>query len=528
MPDPAAANKIRLRFMSLTNQDKLSLSPPMQFRVLTPSLWDSSGFDPYYRYYRKRQRINASTRIEFEGFGSNRLSIAITTLIVLISVAAATHALLNKQDPRAALGWIALCIAVPIIGPAVYLLLGVNRLNAFDCNDLSSRCPDVKDHEWKVLDHPLDRITAKLSRYPCSRDNKVEILRNGNQAYPAMLDAMKRANQSVFLCTYIFDSDEAGQKFVSALAECANRGVQVRVLIDTIGSLYSFPSAVRLLRKAGVKTSRFLPLIHRNSWLLNMRNHRKILAIDGRLAFTGGMNIGSRHLMGRHRAGAADVQFLIEGSAAHSLADIFCRDWKFATGETLQVQRPDNMGAGRVACRPVSDGPDCEIGTLPKLLLGLIGSAAERITIVTPYFLPPPAIVGALIGASLRGVQVRIVLPEHNNLPYVMWATEHALADILRSSIEVYFQPGPFSHTKLLLIDEDFLQIGSYNMDARSLRLNFELAVNIFDRSLRQKIDSELEEQLSRSFRVEREYLNNRSLPVRIRNAASWLFAPYL
>ena len=109
-----------------------------------------------------------------------------------------------------------------------------------------------------------------------------------------------------------------------------------------------------------------------------------------------------------------------------------------------------------------------------------------------------------------------------------MWATEHALADILRSSIEVYFQPGPFSHTKLLLIDDDFLQIGSYNMDARSLRLNFELAVNIFDRSLRHEIDSSLEERLSRSFRVEREYLNNRSLPVRIRNAASWLFAPYL
>lgn len=344
-----------------------------------------------------------------------------------------------------------------------------------------------------------------------------------------MLDAIENAQQSILLCTYIFDSDEMGETFVAALAKSVARGVQVRVLIDSVGSLYSFPSAIRLLRKARVPTSRFLPMLHRNSWQFNMRNHRKMLIVDGVHAFTGGMNIGSRHLVSRRAVDSTeDVQFLIEGNVAESLADMFARDWEFATGESLQLSYSQRTKLGDTACRPISDGPGADIGTLPRLLLGLIGTATDSITIVTPYFLPPPSIAGALIGASLRGVRIRILIPEHTNLPYVTWATEHALAPFLQSSIEVYLQPRPFSHTKMLLIDEDFLQIGSYNMDSRSLRLNFELAVNMIDRDLRHDIDHELEERFANSVRVDAELLDRRGLPTRIRNAVFWLFTPYL
>lgn len=377
--------------------------------------------------------------------------------------------------------------------------------------------------------HSLDRLTAKLSRYPCTQDNEVRMLRNGEQAYPEMLEAINNAEHFVFLSTYIFDSDETGKQFVAALSACVNRGVPVRVLIDSIGSLYSFPSAVRLLRKAGVPTSRFLPIMHRHSWLLNMRNHRKILAVDGRIAFVGGMNIGNRHLVGRQSSGAAaDVQFRIQGSATRSLTDMFCRDWEFATGESVTLPETTTKGSGHTACRPVSDGPDSELGTLPQLLLGLIGSAKESITIVTPYFLPPPSIADALIGAALRGVHVRILLPEKNNLSYIKWASEHAMGNILFSSIEVYYQPRPFSHTKMLLIDDDFMQIGSYNMDARSLRLNFELAVNIYDQALRREVDAQLSETVTGSRQIDNQYLSKRSMPARIRDAVVWLFMPYL
>lgn len=448
---------------------------------------------------------------------------------MLISLGSAIHALLNKRQPRAALGWIALCLAVPIFGPLTYLLFGINRLNVLGhAYDFASENRD-QHGDVIVFDHPLDLVTAQLSRYPCSQDNMVTMLRNGEEAYPEMLDAINQAKHSVYLCTYIFDSDDTGKTFVAALAACVKRGVQVRVMIDSIGSLYSFPSAIHFLRKAGVPTSRFLPWKHRNSWLLNMRNHRKLLAVDGCRVFTGGMNIGNRHLVGRLRAGSvADVQFLIEGSAALSLTNIFCRDWEFATGEHLSLVESQPCTSGDTTCRPISDGPDSELGTLPKLLLGLIGSAKISITIVTPYFLPPPAISGALIGASLRGVRVRVLLPEDNNLAYVKWATEHAMGDLLRSPVEAYYQPSPFSHTKMLLIDDDFLQIGTYNMDARSLRLNFELALNIYDIDLRQSIDAELNRTLADSKRVGNQYLGQRNLPIRIRDAIAWLFTPYL
>jgi cardiolipin synthase len=454
-----------------------------------------------------------------------QLSYALTALAVLTSAVSAAHALLNKRDPRAALGWLLLSILVPLIGPLIYLVFGVNRPSIVEPAAFTGSI----DEHAHTLDHALDRVSAKLGHYPCSLHNRVEILRNGEQAYPAMLHAIENARNSVLLSSYIFDTDDIGKAFITALSDAVARGVMVRVLIDSFGSLYSFPHAVRLLRKAGVRASRFLPLVHRNSWLLNMRNHRKILAVDGSQAFVGGMNIGNRHVMSRHRGGGtADVQFLIEGEAAIALTDIFCRDWQFATGELLQIEPSADLDSGGTACRPISDGPGPELGTLPKLLLGLIGSAKSSVTIVTPYFLPPPAIVGALIGASLRDVRVRILLPEKNNLPYVKWATEHGLAEILESSIEVYYQPSPFSHTKMLLIDDDFLQIGSYNMDSRSLRLNFELAVNIFDLDLRRDIDAQVEEKISRSVCLNEQYLTAKPLAARIRNAIAWLSAPYL
>lgn len=428
----------------------------------------------------------------------------VTLTIILTSAAGALHALLNKREPRAALGWSILCLALPFAGPFLYLLLGINRKRFLKGSAQAPLVAERAASPGQTLDHPLDRITAQLSRYPCSTDNRVRLLKNGEQAYPEMLDSIRGATNYVFLSTYIFASDSTGREFIDVLSAAVERGITVRVLIDSIGSLYSYPSAVNLLRKAGVPVSRFLPLFHRDSWLLNLRNHRKILAVDGNTAFAGGMNIGSRHLVRQNRSGsAADMQIRIDGSAAHSLASVFCLDWRYVTGEVLDISSKSKFHEGTTSCRPISDGPDEELGTLPWLLLGLIG-------------------------ATLRGVKVCILLPEKSNLPYVNWATGHSLIPILQTPIEVYFQPHPFSHTKMLLIDEDFLQIGSYNMDSRSLRLNFELAVNIYDIGLRRDFDSNLRKQIQSSRRISSEELTNKNLYTRIRNSLAWLFVPYL
>jgi len=457
------------------------------------------------------------------------LTYFVTVIFILTSAAGALHALLNKREPRAALGWSVLCLALPFAGPLLYLLLGINRKRFLKDSVQPPLLANKSARSRSTLDHPLDRITAQLSRYPCTADNCVRLLENGEQAYPEMLDSIRGATNCVFLSTYIFASDNTGKEFIGVLSSAVERGITVRVLIDSGGSLYSYPSALSLLRKAGVPVSRFLPLFHRDSWLLNMRNHRKILAVDGKTAFTGGMNIGCRHLVQQNRSDAtADVQIRVDGTAAHSLASLFCLDWQYATGEILEIPAKSKSHEGTTPCRPVSDGPDEELGTLPWLLLGLIGAAKTQITIITPYFLPPPTIVGALIGATLRGVKVRILLPKKSNLPYVNWAADHSLIPILQTPIEVYFQPHPFSHTKMLLIDDDFLQIGSYNMDSRSLRLNFELAVNVYDIELRHDFDSSLRKQFQSSRRISLEDLTNKTLFTKIRNSLAWLFVPYL
>jgi len=459
------------------------------------------------------------------------LAYFVTAILVLTSAVGALHALLNKREPRAALGWLVLCLALPFAGPLLYLLLGINRKRVPRGLEYAPLLEEKPASPVPTRGHPLDLIAAQLSRYPCTTDNRVRLLRNGEEAYPAMLDRIRSATSFVFLSTYIFDADDTGREFVDVLSSAVERGITVRVLIDSIGSLYSCPSALNLLRKAGVPASRFLPLFHRDSWLLNLRNHRKILVVDGKTAFTGGMNIGNRHLVRRNGSGsAADMQIRMDGSAAHSLASLFCLDWQYVTGETLDVPPEGNCYEGTVHCRPISDGPNEELGTLPWLLLGLIGAARSRITIITPYFLPPPTIIGALIGATLRGVKVRVLLPEKSNLPYVNWAAEHSLLPILQTPIEVYRQPDPFSHTKMLLIDDDFLQIGSYNMDSRSLRLNFELAVNVYDTGVRRDFDSELSRQFQASRRISAGELSDKNLFTRVRNglAFAWLFVPYL
>jgi cardiolipin synthase len=214
-----------------------------------------------------------------------------------------------------------------------------------------------------------------------------------------------------------------------------------------------------------------------------MRNHRKILVVDGEVAFTGGINIGDRHLADRldNRKRVVDMHFRLSGPVVAQIENVFWRDWRFITGEPVPDGRPAATRAGASLCRTVAHGPDEDLDRLTALLVGAIGLAERRVAIMTPYFLPPRELIGALQAAALRGVAVDVILPAQNNLPYVHRATRHMLWELLKRGVSVYYQPPPFVHSKLLLIDEGYAQIGSANWDARSLRLNFELTVEIFD-----------------------------------------------
>jgi len=469
-----------------------------------------------------------------------------TALVVVLALVAASHALLNQRDPRAALGWIGVCLLFPFIGPLLYALFGVNRITR-RARSLDHRRPRLLSfhHPHHTLSRDelngpeippafteLARISDAVTRRPLLRGNEIRFLRDGEETYPPMLDAIAGAKRSVYLATYIFETDATGRRFVEALAEAQSRGLDVRVLVDGIGALYSWPRATRLLKRRGVRCGRFLPprsfppAIH-----VNLRNHRKILVVDGAVAFTGGMNIGGRHMVRdpANRNPTQDLHARLAGPVARQIEDVFLSDWSFATGDvppTLRSPQPDAQGT--TLCRTIVDGPDEDLDKLAAILQGAISAARRRIRLMTPYFLPPRELIAALQAASLRGVEVHIVLPEANNLPFVHWATRNMLWELLERGARVFCQPAPFSHTKIYLVDDHYVQIGSANLDPRSLRLNFELMVEVYGREAGELAAGFFRDALARSREVTLEEVDGRSLPVRFRDSLAWLFQPYL
>ncbi len=463
---------------------------------------------------------------------SSYLQLIIVLLVGLIATIAAGHALLHKRDPTAAAGWMTVCLLFPVAGPILYLMLGFNRIQ-MRARRLGTRRAPVTEGEPANLEVPeafalQARISHAVTNLEITAGNAVTPLRDGEEAYPAMLDAINGARRHVYLATYIFDSNTAGQAFAQALQQAHERGVDVRILLDGAGEWYSWPRICRRLSRAGLRVTRFLPpQLIPPRLLLNLRNHRKILIVDGHTGFTGGMNIGDRHYASQ--GGARDIQFRITGPVVDQMEAVFLQDWDYATGELSERppmdQTPDS---GSALCRTVVTGPNEDLGRLTTILVGAAAAARERLVIVTPYFLPPRELIGALQAAAVRGTRVDIVLPAHNNLPFVHWATQNMLWELVEWGVNVYYRSGQFIHSKLFMIDYQYSQIGSANIDPRSLRLNFELTIEIYDRQLTADLTDEVDDMIAASRRMTLAALNGRSLPVRLRDAFCWLFTPYL
>ncbi len=467
------------------------------------------------------------------------------TLLAALALGAAGHALLRKSDSRSALGWVAVCLTFPLAGPILYILFGVNRVKRSasrmrrEVDELSANTPSSIPSYPNAAINPtllhhsfqrLERVGRNILGTELVGGNCVEPLFNGDEAYPVMLRAMEEASQSIYLATYILDTDTLGLKFIDALARAAHRGVDVRVLIDGVGEKYSWPRASRLLAKKGVSTALFItPRLFPPNLHFNLRNHRKILVVDGSLGFTGGMNISQKHVLGAKPAWpVTDLHFIVHGPVANLLQDTFVDDWFFATKERIRPPVLSTEPTGDCLCRTVADGPNFEEDYLETLLTTIISTATSSIRIMTPYFLPPHTFLSALKSARYRGVKVEILLPGRNNIPFVHWASMHILEDLLRSGISIAFQAAPFCHTKLMLVDGCYVLLGSANLDSRSLRLNFELTLEVLDQHLAIQLTRHFDSILAKSRPVTRQELSGRSLPVRLRDAFFWLFSPYL
>lgn len=475
------------------------------------------------------------------------LALLLKIVLFVISLVAAFHVLLRKRDPRAALGWIVFCLAVPGLGPFFYALLGINRVRtrAREWQE-QGRGPQADTRGYCVWPLPscaldpfrqenyqaLMQLADKVTRRPLLPGNRVQPLYNGEEAFPSMLAAVARARHTIYVATYIFDTHAVGRAFIQALSEAAHRGVQVCVLIDGLGERYTWPLARKLFRGSGVQLARFLPpRLWGTGVHINLRNHRKLLLIDGELGFTGGMNLSERHLVQhapvRHQA--KDVHFRVQGPVLGQMLEAFNEDWHFATGKTLPPPvYPPALSGSNAFCRGISAGPNEEYEKLLWLVGGIFNSARDHVRLMTPYFIPTQQLIGAINSAALRGVTVEIILPERNNLPYVAWASQAYFWEFLQYGVKIYHQPPPFCHSKLLLMDNYYCLVGSANMDPRSLRLNFEFNMEVYDGILSQQLRDHFDAVRSYSQLLSLAEVDSRRFGTKVRDAAFKLMSPYL
>ncbi len=480
-------------------------------------------------------------------YGHELLNLAVAGFALLLNIIASGHAILYKRDSRAAISWAGFIWLVPLVGAVMYFVFGINRLRRratllrgglerYRAHPTQSECvPDeLHRHLPPHAAHltAVARVVCQVVSRPLLPGNQIDPLLNGDAAYPAMLEAIRNARQTISLETYIFDRDEAGVEFAEALGDAVRRGVQVRVLVDAAGLRYSVPSILHVLSKHQVPHARFLPSLA--PWRvtsLNMRTHRKILVADGRIGFTGGLNIRIGHCVARHpKSPVADMHFRVRGPVVTQMQEAFADDWLFTTGESLRGETwfPKLESAGPILARGIIDGPDEDFEKLRWTILAALSLARESVLVATPYFLPDQAVVSALNLAALRGVKVDILLPEKSNLRVVEWASRAMWWQVLKHGCRLWLTPPPFDHTKLMIVDGSWVLLGSANWDARSLRLNFEYNVECYDADLARGLATMLEKKRAVSHPVTLKEMDARSLPVRLRDGVARLFTPYM
>ena len=458
------------------------------------------------------------------------------TLGPLIAIAMTTHVLLTKGEVKAAAGWVGLAWFSPFLGGLAYLLFGINRVqrrarrirgDAVPVRgERRTPGPPGQDDHLEPLRRGVEFITGRQTESGCS----FEIFHDGDGAYPAMLAAIEGARRSVGLSSYIMRDDRAGKLFVAALQAAHARGAQVRVVVDGIGSGWILSPVFWHLRRASVPVERFMhSALPWKMPFLNLRTHKKLLVVDGALAFTGGLNIAAQNVLADRPANPVqDTHFQVRGPVVRQLVEAFASDWAFLTGESLEGEAwfPTLDAAGDAVARVVTAGPDEDLEKVEFSAMQAIACARRSIRVLTPYFLPDQPVMTALSLAAMRGVAVDVVVPERSDNRMVEWAMRAHVGPLLHDGVRMWRSPPPFRHSKVLVVDGEWSLVGSSNWDTRSFRLNFELCVEVYDRALAEQLEALMLRCRGRPF--DAAGLAARNLACRLRDSAVRLLLPYL
>ncbi|MBK8172589.1 MAG: cardiolipin synthase [Sandaracinaceae bacterium] len=444
------------------------------------------------------------------------IAAAVATALSILALCFIPLVLVRRKEPASTVAWIMVLIFLPVVGLFFFWFLGRDRIRRQVRQEVSakqvvreqilglSRVSMEINFDKLLQDQPDElrgvmRLASRVGGFSLAHGNRIGVLLGAERTYEAALDAIARAKDHVHLEYYIIRPDVTGTRFRDALIAAVGRGVRVRVLYDAIGSWSLSKKFIAPLRAAGGHVEPFFPLkpITR-AWSLNMRNHRKLMIVDGHVGFTGGINIGDEF------TGWRDMSLQIEGPAVSELQGIFVEDWYFATRHNLVHAAffPDVHKAGDSTVQVVGSGPDETQEAIARVYFAAIVGARERVWITTPYFVPDRAMLYALETAALRGVDVRLLVPRKSNHRVTFHAGRAVYDQLLRAGVQIYeYLPGMI-HTKTMVVDEKFATVGSANLDVRSFRLNFELIAIIYDVPTVQRLIAVFNEDLSHTERV--------------------------
>jgi cardiolipin synthase len=465
-----------------------------------------------------------------------------------VSLALIPVVLIRRKEPSSTIAWIFTLVFFPVVGATLFLLFGRDRIRwpakrkrqadalihstVVARTGHPSRIESLPPSGLNELERQIFHVGAALTGGPASSGNRVDVYLHGQELYDALGDAIDGATHHVHAQYYLIRNDAIGAWFREKLIAAARRGVQVRLLCDGYGCLAVGRPWRRPLRRAGAKVGVFLPMRSLLLQPVNLRNHRKIVIVDGNVAFSGGVNIGQEYLgqmpgIGRWR----DTHFRIEGRAARAFSRVFLQDWFFTTGEAFDPapyfpDPPQSTGSATVAVVP--SGPDTRTEAIHRLFFAAIAAAHERVWITTPYFVPDQPMLVALQVAALRGVDVKLILPGRSNHRVTYHAGRSYYEPLLEAGVHIHeYLPGMI-HAKTMVVDGRIVLLGSANMDMRSFRLNFEVHALMHDEGTARDLEKCFHDDLAETREVLLAEWQKRAIGYRVIEGAGRFVAPLL
>lgn len=448
---------------------------------------------------------------------------------------------LQKREPAATLSWL-LCLALlPYLGFVIYYLFGPqkikrHRLRRDGCKvNFSPPQNQANNPEYTEL----QRMAFSCTGLPPSSAHSVEMLVDGGNKYPRLLQDIAGAQQLIHIEYYIYQPDQSGTALRDALIDAARRGVKVRLLVDGVGAAKASQKFFQPLMDAGAEVERFHPMhfggifrFWKRPWL-NLRTHRKIVVIDNAIAYVGGINITDDQDERINPLAYRDLHLRIEGNVVLELQQVFAEDWIYARpGKHAWVDemagQPPAATAGKIAMQIIASGPDSDWEAIHRAHISAIHAAKKRVWLTTPYFVPGEAGRMALSSAALGGLDVRLLVPKMSDSRLVTYAARSYYAELIRAGVKIYEYGPRLLHSKTLLIDDDLALIGTANFDHRSFRLNFEVQALIQDSGVALQLKKQLESEFARAPQVE---LNEGKAPLfttRLPEAIARLLSPLL